>query len=49
MKATLHQGGSFTDNRGTLRFVNEIVPGMYRRFYLIIHNDTSVILSLIHI
>jgi|ERR1035437_2339404 dTDP-4-dehydrorhamnose 3,5-epimerase-like enzyme len=43
MKATLHQGGSFTDNRGTLRFVNEIVPGMYRRFYLIIHNDTSVI------
>lgn len=43
MKATLHQGGSFTDNRGTLRFVNEMVPGIYRRFYLITHTDTTII------
>jgi dTDP-4-dehydrorhamnose 3,5-epimerase-like enzyme len=43
MKATLLQGGSFTDNRGTLRFVNEKVPGIYRRFYLITHTDATVI------
>ena len=43
MKATLHQGGSFTDNRGTLRFVNEKVPGNYRRFYLITQTDTTTI------
>jgi len=43
MKATLHQGGVFTDDRGTLRFVNEKVPGNYRRFYLITHTDTTVI------
>ena len=43
MKATLHQGGSFTDNRGTLRFVNEKVPGIYRRFYLITQADTTII------
>ena len=43
MKAMLHKGGSFTDNRGTLRFVNETVPGIYRRFYLITHSDTTVI------
>ena len=43
MKASLHHGGSFSDNRGTLRFVNEPSPGVYRRFYLITHPDTSVI------
>jgi dTDP-4-dehydrorhamnose 3,5-epimerase len=43
MKATLHQGGSFTDNRGILRFVNEKIAGNYRRFYLITHTDTAVI------
>jgi len=43
MTATLHQGGSFTDNRGTLKFVNEENSGNYRRFYFITHPDTSVI------
>ena len=42
-KATLHQGGVFSDNRGTLRFVNEEEPGSYRRFYLITHPDTATI------
>jgi len=43
MKTTLHQGGSFTDSRGTLKFVNEEIPGTFRRFYFITHPDTSVI------
>jgi dTDP-4-dehydrorhamnose 3,5-epimerase-like enzyme len=43
MKAILQEGSSFTDNRGTLRFVNEKVPGNYRRFYLMTHTDTTVI------
>ena len=43
MKATLHQGGTHTDKRGVIRFVNEKVPGNYRRFYLITHTDTTVI------
>jgi dTDP-4-dehydrorhamnose 3,5-epimerase len=43
MKATLLQGDSFTDNRGTLQFINEEVPGNYRRFYLMTHNDTRVV------
>jgi dTDP-4-dehydrorhamnose 3,5-epimerase len=43
MKATLLQGDSFTDDRGTLQFINEEVPGNYRRFYLMTHNDTTVV------
>lgn len=43
MKATLHQGGKFTDERGILEFVNETNPGNYRRFYLITHVDTNVV------
>ena len=35
LKTTLFQGGSFNDERGNLRFVNEETPGNYRRFYLI--------------
>ncbi len=43
MKASLHQGGKFVDERGILQFVNETKPGHYRRFYLITHTDTNVI------
>lgn len=43
MIATLHQGGTFTDERGTLEFVNENVPGNYRRFYIIIHPDIKIV------
>ena len=43
MKATLHQGLTHTDKRGMMRFVNEKVPGNYRRFYLITHADTTII------
>ena len=43
MKATLHQGGKFVDERGILQFVNETHPGYYRRFYLITHPDINVI------
>lgn len=43
MTATLHQGGSFTDERGTLEFVNEKIPGNYKRFYLITHPDTKIV------
>lgn len=43
MKATLHEGGSFVDSRGTLRFVNEKVPGNYRRFYIITHTNPTII------
>jgi len=43
MKATLLQGSSFTDNRGTLQFVNEKNPGNYRRFYLITHPDITTV------
>ena len=43
LKATLQKGGSFTDHRGTLDFVNENTPGHYRRFYIITHPDTKVV------
>lgn len=43
MKATLHKGGSYTDERGSLRFVNDQLQVNYRRFYLITPSDTSVI------
>jgi WxcM-like, C-terminal len=43
MKAFLHKGESFTDNRGRLEFVNEENPGHYRRFYLMNHADTKIV------
>lgn len=43
MKPTLLTGSSFADDRGTLRFINEDVPGNYRRFYLITHSDTNAV------
>ncbi len=41
--ATLLQGSSFSDERGTLQFVNEKIPGNYRRFYLMTHPDTNIV------
>ncbi|MBS0028832.1 hypothetical protein ACTJJ0_12870 [Chitinophaga sp. 22321] len=39
----LIKGGSFTDTRGTLGFVNEFTfPGV-KRFYQIVHPDVSVV------
>ena len=35
MKATLHEGGAFTDHRGTLRFVNERPPASTGGFILL--------------
>jgi dTDP-4-dehydrorhamnose 3,5-epimerase-like enzyme len=43
MKANLLQGSSFTDDRGTLQFVNEKNPGNYQRFYLIMHPDIHIV------
>lgn len=43
MNAILHKGDSFKDNRGIIRFVNEIDPGFYRCFYLITHSYTNLI------
>ena len=43
MKAILKKGESFIDDRGILRYVNETVPGFYRRFYLITHSNTKVV------
>ncbi len=43
LKTTLQKGGTFTDHRGTLDFVNEDVPGHYRRFYIITHPDTKIV------
>ena len=43
MKATLYQGLTHNDIRGVMRFVNEKVPGIYRRFYLITPADTTII------
>ena len=43
MKATLSIGNTFTDDRGILRYVNEINPGLFCRFYLITHLQTDVV------
>lgn len=43
MNITVQKGGSHTDERGTLVFVNEEVPGIYRRFYIITQPDQDVI------
>jgi dTDP-4-dehydrorhamnose 3,5-epimerase len=36
-------GGTFTDNRGAMRFVNDFRFGDVKRFYFIKHPDPSVI------
>lgn len=43
MKTTLSIGNTFTDHRGILRFVNEINPGYFCRFYLITHPQVDII------
>ena len=43
MKATLTSGDSFKDYRGILRYVNEINPGYFRRFYIITHPDIKIV------
>ncbi len=43
MPPILIKGGSFTDDRGTLEYVNQDNPGCYRRFYLITHPNTDVV------
>ena len=43
METSFLKGDTFTDLRGTLKFVNEKEPGNYRRFYLITHTDKSVV------
>lgn len=43
MKATLYQGLTHTDRRGIMRFVNEKIPSVYRRFYMITPADTTIV------
>jgi dTDP-4-dehydrorhamnose 3,5-epimerase-like enzyme len=43
LNATLFKGGSFSDERGNIRFVNEKIPGNYKRFYLITPANTSIV------
>ena len=43
MNPTLYKGGSYSDERGNIRFVNEKIPGNYKRFYLITPANTAVI------
>ncbi len=43
MQPQIFKGGSHTDNRGTLRFVNDFDLKDVRRFYAIQHPDTSVV------
>jgi dTDP-4-dehydrorhamnose 3,5-epimerase len=40
---TIIKGGSFTDERGTIRFVNDFCFEDVKRFYFIKHPDTSVV------
>lgn len=40
---TIIQGGSFTDERGTMRFVNDFRFEDVKRFYFIKHPDTKVV------
>jgi len=42
-KPTIIKGGTFTDNRGTMRFVNAFDFPDVKRFYFIKHPDTSVV------
>ena len=41
--AGIIQGGSFSDDRGELRFVNDFDMTQVKRFYQITHPDTSII------
>lgn len=43
MKASLITGDSFSDHRGILRYVNEVNPGYFRRFYIITHQDINIV------
>lgn len=43
MQPIIYKGGSHTDNKGTLRFVNEYDLTDVRRFYTIKHPDSSII------
>jgi len=43
MKAKFYHGGSFSDERGNLRFVNDEISCAYRRFYLITPVSTQVV------
>jgi len=40
---TIIKGGSFSDERGTMRFVNDFRFNEVKRFYFIRHPDTKVI------
>lgn len=40
---TIITGGTFTDHRGTMRFVNDFRFGDVKRFYFIKHPDTTVV------
>lgn len=40
---TLIKGGSHTDGRGTIRFVNGFDMSPVKRFYIVTHPDTSVV------
>lgn len=42
-KPTLCKGGTFSDERGVLNYVNEETPGNYRRFYFITHLDINIV------
>jgi dTDP-4-dehydrorhamnose 3,5-epimerase len=43
LNATLFKGGSYSDERGNIRFVNEKIPCNYKRFYLISPANTDTI------
>ncbi|MEI6748800.1 MAG: hypothetical protein WCM93_06530 [Bacteroidota bacterium] len=40
---TLIKGNSFTDDRGTIHFVNDFHPEGIKRFYTITHPDTCIV------
>ena len=42
-KPTIIQGGSYTDDRGTIDFVNDFHFEGVKRFYTITHPDTSIV------
>ena len=42
-KPTILKGATFTDHRGSMRFVNDFRFGDVKRFYFIKHPDTSVV------
>lgn len=42
-KPTIIKGGTFSDNRGTLRFVNDFRFSDVKRFYFIKHHDATIV------